>query len=138
MKRMGGDASKAQPETVAAASAWLDGLPSFPPSPTGSEAQIDHGRQLFMRADVGCSGCHSGAHFTNNMNENVGTGESFQVPPLLGLSARAPYFHDGCATKLSDRFDPAMAACNGGESHGHTAQLSPSDIADLTAFLETL
>jgi mono/diheme cytochrome c family protein len=136
--RMGGARSAAEPENVAAFASWLDSIPPFPASPTGTEAQIAHGKQLFERADVGCIGCHSGEHFTNNRNEDVGTGRQFQVPPLLGVSARAPFLHDGCAATLADRFDPSKAACNGGESHGHTAQLAPSDIADLIAYLETL
>jgi hypothetical protein len=42
--------------------------------------------------------------------------------------------HDGCATTLAERFDPAC----GGDRHGETADLSESERADLIAYLESL
>jgi len=42
--------------------------------------------------------------------------------------------HDGCAATLRDRF----GACGGGELHGHTSQLTPAQIDDLVAYLESL
>ena len=108
---------------------------------TGTQAQITHGQQIFESSEAGCIGCHNGEHFTNNQNADVGTGnpgETFQVPGLLGVAGRAPYMHDGCAATLNDRFDPTQATCNGGESHGHTAQLAASDVNDLISYLETL
>ena len=42
--------------------------------------------------------------------------------------------HDGCATTLLDRFDPAC----GGSAHGSTADLTVDQIGDLVAYLETL
>jgi hypothetical protein len=64
----------------------------------------------------------------------VGTGLKAQVPSLQGVGWRAPFLHTGCAPTLADRF----GSCGGGDKHGHTSQLSAGDIADLTAFLETL
>jgi hypothetical protein len=43
--------------------------------------------------------------------------------------------HDGCASSLRQRFD---AVCGGGDAHGHTSQLSASELDDLGAYLETL
>lgn len=71
---------------------------------------------------------------TNNATVNVGTGAAFQVPSLLGLGRRAPYMHDGCATTVRD----CLGACGGGERHGHTAQLTRSELHDLVAWLESL
>jgi mono/diheme cytochrome c family protein len=136
VQRMGGAEQGAQ--TVEGFGDWLNSIPTFPPSPTGTQAQIASGQQIFERVDVGCAQCHNGKHFTNNKNETVGTGASFQVPPLLGVAARAPYMHDGCAATLADRLDPTQAACNGGDKHGHTSQLSQGEVADLIAYLETL
>ncbi|MFT3764096.1 MAG: c-type cytochrome [Minicystis sp.] len=93
---------------------------------------------MFFRSDVGCADCHSGRHFTNNQNFDVGTGHKIQVPTLLGVASRAPFMHDGCAATMHNRFDPAKAACNGGDLHGKTSHLSASDIDDLVAYLETL
>jgi mono/diheme cytochrome c family protein len=117
---------------------WLDSIPAPPASPTGTPAQIAHGQQLFQDPSVGCAGCHTGEYFTTNQSQDVGTGAAFQVASLVGISARAPFFHDGCAATLQDRFDPAQAACNGGDQHGHTSQLSANDVGDLIAYLETL
>ena len=65
---------------------------------------------------------------------DVGTGGKLQVPSLRGVSLRAPYMHDGCAPTLHDRF----GACGGGDKHGVTSGLSPSQIDDLVAYLTTL
>jgi hypothetical protein len=137
-KRMSGDPSLAGPRHIDAFAKWLDTIPAYPASPTGSEAQIAHGKELFESPQVGCTTCHNGAHFTNNQTVDVGTNQAFQVPTLLGVAARAPFMHDGCAATLADRFDPAQAACNGGDKHGTTSQLSAEDRLDLIAYLETL
>jgi hypothetical protein len=42
--------------------------------------------------------------------------------------------HDGCAATLRDRF----GACGGGDNHGHTSQLTPAELDDLIAYLESL
>ena len=89
---------------------------------------------MLFRSSGCCVSCHNGQQLTNNQTDFVGTGGSFQVPRLVGLAFRAPYLHDGCAKTLADRF----GACGGGDSHGHTSQLSPQQIGDLVAFLQTL
>jgi len=65
---------------------------------------------------------------------NVGTGGTFKVPSLVGVGARAPFLHDGCAATLMDRF----TTCGGGDLHGKTSQLTPAQLSDLVAYLETL
>ena len=71
--------------------------------------------------------------FTNNRREAVGP-SLFKVPSLVGVGGRAPYMHDGCAATLRDRF----GACGGGDKHGHTSQLSETELGDLIAYLESL
>ena len=113
---------------------WLDGVPELPnPAPADATA-VARGGALFASASLGCTACHAGAHLTNNATVDVGTGGKLQVPSLRGVGWRAPYLHDGCAPTLTDRF----GACGGGDSHGHTSQLTPSDISDLTVYLRTL
>jgi mono/diheme cytochrome c family protein len=132
-KRMGGaDPTARQKEAMAS---WLDGLALVPKSAPTDEAAAQRGAELFHDATVGCTGCHDGARFTNNENANVGTGKAFQVPSLLGVADRAPFMHDGCASTLRDRFD---TTCGGGEQHGKTAHLSPAELDDLVAYLESL
>jgi hypothetical protein len=52
----------------------------------------------------------------------------------VGVAARAPFMHDGCAATLTQRFDPSC----GGSAHGNVSGLGAGDIADLVAYLETL
>jgi hypothetical protein len=120
-------------DQVGALSAWVNAIPA-PPAPSWVDASAAAaGRVLFERSDVGCAGCHSGAKFTNNATMNVGTGGNFQVPPLVGVGWRTPLLHDGCAATIADRF--GACATNG---HGNLASLTTGDIANLTAYLETL
>src|SRR6202041_2414709 len=108
--RMGG--APQTPEAIAAFAAWIETIPAFPASPRGTAAQIEHGAQLFSSAETGCTTCHAGDHFTDRQIIAVGTGVGsgtsgpFKVPSLIGVAARAPFLHDGCAATLQDRFDP--------------------------------
>jgi cytochrome c peroxidase len=98
-------------------------------------AAVARGQALFGDPSVGCTSCHSGPHFTNNQTVDVSTGGPFQVPRLVDVAFHAPYLHDGRAATLRDRFDPALG---GGDSHGHTSQLSAAQIDDLVAYLSSL
>jgi hypothetical protein len=92
------------------------------------------GKVIFESKDAGCTECHSGPKLTTGESANIGLDQALQIPSLIGVSARAPYMHDGCAETLLDRFDPAC----GGPRHGHVEDLEPSDLDDLVAYLETL
>ncbi len=96
-------------------------------------AAVARGKKAFMGV-ASCSGCHAGENFTNNQAEDVGKGPPTQVPTLLGVGARAPFLHDGCAATLADRFAPAC----GGKTHGNLDAIAASDVADLVAYLESL
>ena len=135
VKRMGG--LHQSPERVAGLEHWLFSLVPPPALRASDDAAAQRGAALFASAETACSTCHSGPALTNNLSVLVGTSAQvkLQVPSLLGIGQRAPFMHTGCAATLLDRFDPA---CGGGESHGHTAQLSLTQVADLTAYLETL
>jgi hypothetical protein len=54
-----------------------------------------------------CNTCHSGPKLTNNLTLDLGTGGSFQVPPLVGVGWRTPLLYDGCAATIADRFGSA-------------------------------
>ena len=124
----------ASQEQVEAVAMWLDGLTATPASPATDAVQLQRGRALFEDAEVGCASCHSGPLFTNNLTVDVGTGEPMQVPRLIGVWAREPLMHDGCAATLADRFGP----CGGGDMHGKTSHLSAAQIEDLIAYVQTL
>ncbi|HVU52717.1 MAG TPA: cytochrome c [Polyangia bacterium] len=121
-------------DQTAAMLRWLDTIPELPTPPPAAPAAVERGRALFGSATLGCTTCHAGPRLTNNLSVDVGTGLTAQVPSLRGVGWRAPFLHNGCAPTLADRF----GSCGGGDRHGHTSQLAPSDVADLTAFLETL
>jgi mono/diheme cytochrome c family protein len=115
---------------------WVDKVPGLKLAPKGhDDSAVDRGRSLFSSAAVGCATCHTGSDFTNGNSYDVGTGGTFQVPQLHSLAARAPYMHDGCATTLADRFG---TKCGGDLRHGNTSQLTPAEIGDLIAYLESL
>lgn len=131
VKRMGGPAPDTERANMLAQ--WVDEQPALHATAPNAEA-VARGKTLFESDELGCVKCHGGARFTNNRSEYVGTGVLVQVPSLTGVSFRAPFFHDGCAKTLAERF----GACGGGESHGHTARLSEAQLGDVTAYLESL
>lgn len=112
---------------------YLNSFKRPAPARSADDPIAERGRLLF-ESEAGCAACHSGASFTNNETVDVGTGEAFQVPSLIGVSRRAPYLHDGCASSLADRF---TAEC-GGAAHGDVSWLSDEDRDALVAYLETL
>jgi cytochrome c len=120
-------------EQASALSSWIDAQPAYA-SRARDEAARARGKTLFESDAVGCSGCHTGKHFTDNRTLSVGTGVSLQVPSLRAVSFRTPLMHDGCAASLRDRF----GSCGGGDLHGHTSQLGTNQLDDLVAYLETL
>lgn len=131
MSRMGGaDPGEGHVDALAN---WLDGLPSLPAPSVMNEA-AERGRILFEDTVVGCSSCHAGPMLTDNTTVDVNTGGPFQVPSLIGVAHRAPFMHNACAPTLHDRFGP----CGGGDAHGRTSHLTPEQINDLVAYLETL
>jgi hypothetical protein len=133
--RMGATAPTAAQEI--ALDDWMDGIPPRMhdvPSPAVA-ASIAAGKTLFEDATVGCTSCHSGASFTNNLSADIGFGYPLQVPTLVDVSFRAPYLHDGSVATLTDRFSDPTARSG---LHGHTSQLSAGEISNLVAYLGSL
>jgi mono/diheme cytochrome c family protein len=114
---------------------WIDTIPEMPATAGLDASAVGRGKLLFEDTRLGCATCHTGALLTNNATVDVGTGQPLQVPSLRGVSWRAPFMHDGCAATLADRFAPA---CGGGDTHGVTSTLAGAQIADLTAYLQSL
>jgi hypothetical protein len=113
---------------------WLDRIAAPAAAPVADASAVARGSALFESADTLCTTCHRGVLYTNSKLVDVGTGGTFKVPSLVGVAARAPFMHDGCAKTLRDRF----GICGGGDTHGHTSQLTPAQVDDLVAFLESL
>lgn len=120
-----------QADRTSALTGWIQSIPA-PPAPSWlDENAVARGKLVFESGPSACTTCHSGEKLTNNKTVDVGTGGAFQVPPLVGVGWRTPLLHDGCATTIADRF----GKCSTPE---HGATLSPNDVADLSAYLESL
>lgn len=132
VKRMGG--SQPTGEAEKALANWIESLPELPPIRDPQDDAALRGKKIFESEETGCLTCHSGEYLTNNRNENVGLENILQVPSLRGVAWRTPLMHHGCAKTLAERFDPDC----GGANHGHTDQLSASELSDLIAYLESL
>jgi len=130
MKRLGGTGlSRKQTDALAA---YLEALPTVR-TPTRDASQVARGRQLFEAE--GCRSCHDGPAYTDRDRHKLsGTLKTSDTPSLLGVAASAPYFHDGSAATLEALLHDRGAV------HGmaDTARMSAQQVADLTAFLDTL
>lgn len=133
MKRMSMPQSLNQDQRAALRD-WLDTVPRTVTADDLDVDAVQRGRLLFESPAVGCSTCHGGADFTDNKAHDVGTGEAFVTPSLVGVNLRAPLFHDGCAVSLQARFGP----CGGGDAHGTTSQLTKAEEADLVTYMQSL
>ncbi|MEP6862817.1 MAG: cytochrome-c peroxidase [Deltaproteobacteria bacterium] len=113
---------------------FLERIPAPAPVGLANGDAAARGKAIFESSDTACLGCHAGPLMSTKQIVDVGTGGAFKVPSLVGVGARAPFLHDGCATTLMDRF----TTCGGGDLHGKTSQLSAAQLSDLVAYLETL
>ena len=94
---------------------------------------IQRGKEIFERADVGCASCHSGERYTDNQSYNMFDMPQVQTRSLVGVTATAPYLHDGSAATLREVLERARDG-----SMGNTSSLSEQEMEDLVAFLRSL
>lgn len=127
------DGAQLASDQVSALQGWVEKIPAPPVPSWVDQNAAQRGKALFTKGSVGCSVCHAGAKLTNNATVDVGTGGSFQVPPLVGVGWRTPLLHDGCAATVADRFGKCATP-----QHGNIGALTPQNISDLTAYLESL
>ncbi|HEV7559327.1 MAG TPA: hypothetical protein VGO00_27820 [Kofleriaceae bacterium] len=114
------------------------------PSPRAIASDAERaGRDVF---DAECSRCHTPPSFAGRpvaideigidavgQSAERGTG-LWRVPSLIGVTARAPLFHDGAAATLDAVLDPARR----GAAHRFGLDLDAVARADLLAYLRTL
>jgi cytochrome c553 len=136
---MAGDGLLVDGSTV---TAYIDEIvqPSLPPPP--DPAAVARGQIVFTSAAAACATCHSGPDFTDDGFHAVldpmslSADDVFPIantPALHGVSLRPPYFHDGRSADLRDLLTRPDAAMHGGAS-----ALSPAEIDDLIAYLQSL
>ena len=132
MKRLGGfGLDKTQTANL---QAYVEMLPA-PRPPTRDTATVARGKKVFDSAEAGCRSCHDGAMYADGEKHKFsGTLGESDTPSLIGLAASAPYFHDGSAATLE------ALLRDRGAVHGmaETAKMTDKQVADMTAFLETL
>src|SRR5262249_41491986 len=129
--RMGGSALAS--DQLGVLGHWVLGIPAVPAPSWIDASAASRGKAMFESASPACSTCHAGPKFTNNKTVDVGTGAPYQVPPLVGVGWRTPLMHDGCAATIAARFGVCSTP-----GHGDLSSLSTGDIADLSAYLESL
>lgn len=128
-------------DALAAYTSSLNTLPSSPyRAADGSlTASAEAGRTLFN--STGCSSCHNGTNFIDNLRHDVGTvelssgtasgqllqGNGFDTPTLKGIWSTAPYLHNGQAATLEEvLLNP---------SHGAATSLTHTERALLIDYL---
>jgi cytochrome c peroxidase len=133
---MAGDALLVDGSTV---TAYIDEMVQAPVAPAGDDAAIAAGAAIFAAS---CASCHSGPDLTDDGFHAVLSPMSLHAddvfptantPALHGLFLRAPYFHDGRSPSLRDLLTRADAS-----PHTAAAMLSPTDLDNLLAFLQSL
>ena len=128
-------------------------------------AAAKRGAELFFATRSGCTQCHAGANFTDEEYHNLGVGfdtlaegeqpdwgryqetggekhrGAFKTPTLRNVALTAPYMHDGSQKTLAEVMDWYN---KGGHPNPYLSEkikplkLSPAELADLVAFMESL
>jgi cytochrome c peroxidase len=133
------------PEEIQAVVAYLKSLqPVVSPHRNEDGSLTDsakRGEQLFNTPEIGCAQCHPAPLFTDLTVYDVGTinpldrnENAFDTPSLAEAWRNPPYLHDGSAPTLKD----VITKHNAADKHGSTSKLTPQQIDDLAAYLESL
>lgn len=121
---------------------FVDEMVPAPIAPPQDPVAVAQGEALFQSAALGCSGCHPGPLFTDDLEHAVLNPMSLDpddvfttanTPALHGLFYRAPFFHDGRSPSLEDLLTRPDAS-----GHGNTAGLTQAQLGDLIAYLSSL
>ncbi len=107
-------------------------VPLSQPVPEVS-AQIDLGREVFFREEVGCGNCHNGALLSDLQTHDILGLRGVKTPSLLGIAATAPYFHDGSAPNIRALLERVRDG-----SMGDTSSLNEEEMSALEIFVSSL
>jgi len=131
-------------DDVAALAAYLGSLHP-PPSPfrdAGGEhtASVARGRELFNSPRAACTACHDGEFLTSAETFDVGLGReedrypTYNPPSLRGVFRKTRLLHHGKARSIAD----VLTRHHGPDKVSGAAPLTPDEVADLVAYLESL
>ncbi len=121
---------------------FIDEIVKAPVQPITDLASVARGQALWSSPALRCAVCHEGSYLTDNLMHAVlspmslTTDDVFPLantPGLHGVFLMAPYFHDGRAATLYDVLTEPDAA-----GMDHTTGLSPADVDDLIAYVNSL
>lgn len=101
----------------------LDGTPT---EPATLSARLGFG--VFLK--VKCDSCHSPPSYSHPSLFDVGTGGTWSVPTLRGVSVSAPYGHDGRWSTLEDAIRASLTSSR--------VELSYREIRQLVSYLRLL
>jgi DNA-binding beta-propeller fold protein YncE len=122
---------------------FVDEIVTTPALPVTDAAAVARGETLYMTAGTTpCAHCHSGDYTTDDLLHIVLDPMSLEsddvipqsnTPGLRGVFLRAPYFHDGRSSSLTDLLTRSDAT---GMHPGET--FAAGDVSDLVAYLSSL
>jgi len=118
--------------------AYVSSLRTPPPRKASAET-VARGHAIFHSSKTECSSCHGDAgDLPDGSKHDVksraagDTRAAFDTPSLRFVGGSGPWFHDGRYKDLR-----TLLVKSDGKM-GHTKHLSPSELADLEAYLESL
>ncbi|MEI7956298.1 MAG: cell surface protein, partial [Verrucomicrobiota bacterium] len=99
------------------------------------------GEKLYNDPQIACAKCHPGPLLTNLQMYDVGTSRPFDqgalrfdTTSLIELWRTPPYLHDGSAVTIRE----VLVEQNPKDKHGVTSKLTPAQLDDLVAYLQSL
>jgi cytochrome c peroxidase len=119
------------------------------------------GAELFFGQKAGCSACHVGANFTDELYHNIGVGMeaekpdlgrfeitkvekekgAFKTPTVRNVALTGPYMHDGSQTTLEEVvewYDKGGHPNPWLDEKIKKLELTAQEKADLVAFMKAL
>ncbi len=137
VKRLGGTGLEGEDKDALVA--YVRSMRPPPTQERPSNDAVTRGLAIYQSEEAGCAGCHGasgdlpdGSQHDVKSRGRADVHSKFDTPSLRFVAGSAPYFHDGRYADLR-----TLLVKSDGKM-GHTKHLSPSELADLEAYLETL
>ncbi|MES1213055.1 MAG: beta-propeller fold lactonase family protein [Singulisphaera sp.] len=132
------------PEDIEAVLDFLQELRTPPNPHRNSDGSLSEaarrGEQIFRGEKAGCSNCHQGREFTDNLLHDVGLGSpkdvypSYNTPSLRNVSRKVRLLHHGRAQSIAEVLQDLHAPQN----VTGRGELSAEELADLIEYVKSL